>query len=193
MPGSRTHPLLVIDFLGACAVGACVFAFGWLAMVRGDDVSVEITDLTRVVQAAKQDLATTRSVRDRRRILLTNRRAELASSGRLPDQAPVERYFERLSTLAALHQLRVRSHRPLSPRHYPGLLELRYAYDLSGAVPDITRFLRAVEETEFWADIGFIKLERRPGSPLAGPTECVASLTFSLFSALPVETDSEEG
>ena len=101
MPGSRTHPLLVIDFLGACAVGTCVFAFGWLAWVRGDEVSVEITDLARVVEAARQDIATARSVRDRQRLLLTNRRAELASSGQLPDQAPVKRYFERLSTLAS--------------------------------------------------------------------------------------------
>ncbi len=185
--------MLAIDFVGACAVSACIFTFGWLTVIRGDEVSARIDDLTQTVQTAKQELVALRGTRDRRRIVLGDRRAELASGGRLPDHAPIERYFQTLSALAIQHRLRVRRHHPVSPRHYPGLLELRYAYELSGAMPDITRFLRAVEGTEFWADISFLKVEQGPGPPRGESTQRIASLTISLFSALPVEEDSDEG
>lgn len=193
MGEDRTRPWLAIDFVGGCAVAGCVFAFGWLTMIRGDDVSVQIADLTRTVQTAKQELAVLRVVRDRRRVQLAHRRAELASRPRLPDHTPVEQYFQTLSVLAGQHRLRVRSHHPVSPRRYPGLLELRYAYELSGTMPDIIRFFRAVEETEFWADISFVKIQQGSGPPGGGSPQRVASLTISMFSALPVETDLDEG
>ncbi len=60
-------------------------------------------------------------------------------------------------------------------------------------MPDITRFLRAVEETGFWADISYLKVEQGPGPPRGESTQRIASLTISLFSALPVEADSDEG
>ncbi len=193
MTVTRNGPLLAIDLLGACALGVCVLAFGWLTVLRGDDVSANNADLTGAIQTAKRDLARYRSVRDRQRVILADRRAELASGGRLPDQAPIERYFQTLSTLAAQHRLRVRSHHPVSPRHYSGLLELRYAYELSGSMPDITRFFRSVEGTEFWADISFLKLDQGPGPPREGSSRRVASLTVSLFSALPVKPEEDEG
>lgn len=193
MTASRNGPLLAVDLLGGSALALCVLAFGWLTMFRGDDVSANNADLTRAIQTAKQDLAGDRGVLDRQRVILADRRAELASGGRLPDHAPIERYFQTLSSLAAQHRLRVRSHHPVSPRHYSGLLELRYAYELSGSMPDITRFFRSVEGTEFWADISFLKLEQGPGLPREGSSRRIASLTISLFSALPVKPEEDEG
>jgi hypothetical protein len=192
MAGSRPQSLLAIDALGGAALAACAFAFCWLTLVRGDEVAAEIADLTRIVQSAELDLAGFRSVRDRQRVLLEDRSATLISSGQLPEQPPVERYFQVLSMLAARHELRVRSHYPLSPRQYPGLLELRYAYELSGTLPDIVRFFRDVEQTEFWADISFVKISREPGAPPVGTALRAASLTISLFSALPADADSTQ-
>jgi hypothetical protein len=68
---------------------------------------------------------------------------------------------------------------------------MRYAYEITGAMPDIARFFRAVEQTEFWADISFLKVDQGAGPLQAGSARRVASLTISLFSALPAEADPD--
>jgi hypothetical protein len=84
-------------------------------------------------------------------------------------------------------------HNPLGPRSYPGLLEQRYAYEVIGTQPDLARFLRAIEDAEFWADISYLKIDggkRQGGEPT---DECDALLTISLFSAARAEGASESG
>jgi hypothetical protein len=121
---------------------------------------------------------------------LKERQVELATSGQLPAQIPIEEYFQTLSRLAGRHHLRVVRHNPLGPRSYPGLLEQRYAYEVIGTMPDIARFFRAIEDAEFWADISYLKIDGGPPSADQGgePTdERDAILTISLFSAAPAE------
>jgi hypothetical protein len=81
-------------------------------------------------------------------------------------------------------------HNPLGPRSYPGLLEQRYAYEVMGRVADLARFLRDVEDAEFWADISYLKIDGGPPSADQGGEpngERDALLTISLFSAARAE------
>jgi len=185
--------VLVVDLLGSIAVAACVFGCFRIALDPRNDIKAEITALRRSAKAGNRDLAALRAVCDHQRALLYQRQAELAKTGRLPDETPIEQYFQTLSELASQHGLKVLGQHPVSPRRYPGLLEQRYGYDLNGSFPDIARFLRAVEETDFWADISYLKVEQGAGQPMGVSNERAAALTISLFSALPVEPRSESG
>ncbi|UCE60105.1 MAG: hypothetical protein JSU63_22005 [Phycisphaerales bacterium] len=193
MSDNRKLPLLAIDLTGGSAVACCLLALVWLITVRSDDVSADITQLRQSVQTASQDLAAFRSARDRQQAILTNREAQLSQMGHLPDRTPIERYFQTLSALASQHNLTVRRNQPVSPRRYPGLLEQRYSYELSGAMPDITQFFRSVEHTDYWADISYLKVESGHSSWGGIFGDRIASLTISLFSALPIDPVPDNG
>ena len=89
--------------------------------------------------------------------------------------------------------MRLIHHKPVLPRKYPGLFEKRFEYELSGSLPDLVRFLRAIEDTDFWADIGYLQVANGPAVPASGTPDRHALLTFSLFAALPEEPAPESG
>jgi Tfp pilus assembly protein PilO len=180
-------PLLLLDVLGASLLGAGLLAALWMTFFHNEHATTELRDFTQMVSSATQNLAALRSAGDEQRATLKERQVELATSGQLPAQIPIEEYFQTLSRLAGLHHLRVVRHNPLGPRNYPGLLEQRYAYEVMGRVADLARFLRAIEDAEFWADISYLKIDggkRQGGEPT---DECDALLTISLFSAARAE------
>lgn len=179
MGRSGKVPLLVIDAAGGAVVAVCVLVSVWHTAFRPDGAKSEIAGFARVIKTAQKDLAGLRTACDRQRAVLAERNAELAESGHLPEQTPVEEYFRTLSDLAARHQLRVVRQNPLSSRRYPGLLELRFAYEMTGSMPDLVRFFEAIENTDFWADISYLKVESGQM-----PDNRVANLTLSLFSVL---------
>ena len=179
--------LLAIDLAGGVIVSSCVAASFWLIVARAERTSAEIEKASNAIERARDELDRLRIERDRETGKIRERKAALARSGKLPEQAPVESYFSLLSRLAGDNNLRVVRHLPLASREYPGLLERRYAYDVSGSLPDIAKFFRAVEATEYWADIAYLRVDARSGA--AGPetNERLAGLTFSVFSSPPSE------
>lgn len=185
--------LRIIDVLGGCAVSACVFGFVYLTMVRTDRTAVKIRELTSSIQAARQDARVLAAARDRQRATLVRHQAELAGTGQLPAETPVEEYFQTLSKIASKHRLRVIRHNPLTPRRYPGLLERRYAYEVTGSMPDLVRFLKAIEETDFWADVSYLKVDRGTGPEHQVANRRVAVVTISLFSAPSSDALSASG
>jgi len=194
MDRHRAWSLRAIDVAGTLLVTVGLLGFLWLTVVRGDDANTEIQELTRTLVEAARNVATLRATRDQQQAVLEERRAELAAGGQLPLQTPIEEYFQTLSRLASDHRLRVVRHHPLTPRSYPGMLEQRYAYEVSGAIPDIARFFKAVEDDDFWADISYLKIAGGD-VPLgaATPDERTALLTISVFFALPTEAAPDHG
>lgn len=204
-------PLLLLDALGAGLSAAGLGAALWMIFFHNEHAVSELRGYTRMISSATQDLAALRSAGERQRATLKERQAELAAGGQLPVRIPLEDYFQTLSQLAVRHHLRVVRHNPLPPRSYPGLLEQRYAYEVIGTMPDLARFFKAVEDAEFWADIGYLKIDggqpqegghsgerRNPKGGEVGArmdsrasSERTASLTFSLFSA--ARTDGASG
>lgn len=174
-------------------MAACLAGFVLLAVVRSDENSKQIGVLSSAVRKAESDLAAFRGVCDRQRALLSEREGELARSGQLPAQTPIERYFQTLSEMASRYELNVNRQHPLSPRNYAGLLEQRYAYELNGTTENLLKLFRAVEGADFWADIGFLKIECRGGAVDGASTDRTASLTISLFSALPDDGAADGG
>jgi hypothetical protein len=59
-----------------------------------------------------------------------------------------------------------------------------------GVFPDILAFLKSIEETDYWADVSYLKVEQRTQSKTQTGRERVASLVISLFSA---RTDQQAG
>jgi len=193
MSRSRKISLILLDSCGASLSGAGLVAALWLTFFHSEHAASELRDYTRIVSSATQDVAALRSSGDRQRATLKERQAELATSGHLPVQVPIEEYFQTLSRLAVQYHLRVVRHNPLTPRSYPGLLEQRYAYEVIGAMPDLARFFKAVEDAEFWADISYLKIDGSPPQGREPTDECTASLTISLFSAPRAESASGNG
>ena len=186
-------PLLLLDALGASLSGVGLLTALWMTFFHNEHATTELRDFTQMISSATQNLAALRSAGDGQRATLKERQVELATSGQLPAQIPIEEYFQTLSRLAIQNHLRVVRHNPLGPRSYPGLLEQRYAYEVIGIQPDLARFLRAIEDAEFWADISYLKIDggkRQGGEPT---DECDALLTISLFSAARAEGASENG
>ena len=185
-------PLLLLDALGATMLVAGFLTAFWMTFFHNEHATAELSDLTQMITSTTRDLAALRSAGERQRATLKERQAELATSGQLPAQISSEEYFQTLSGLASRHHLRVVRHNPLMPRSYPGLLEQRYAYEVTGTMPDLARFFRAIEDAErsrFWADISYLKIDagnrQSPGAP--GTDERDAVLTISLFSAARAE------
>jgi len=181
--------LRMIDLAGGAVVAACLGAFVWFALLRTDRTSDVVGQLRGQLQAARHQARVLRAECDRQRLSLNAHQTELGETGELPVHARVEEYFRNLASLAAQHRVRVMRHNPLASRTYSGLLERRFSYQVTGATVDLARFLRAIELTEFWADVAYLKIEGGPNSAGVLP-ERVATLTISVFSALAPE---EEG
>ena len=183
MNRQRHLSILLMDLTGAAVCAGLMSAFVWFAYFRGDRTVAEIRERSETIADARRDLAALHISLDQQRTILQQRQAELVAGGQLPDETPIEEYFQTLSRVASTHRLHVVRHNPISPRTYPGLLEQRYAYEVSGSMPDIARFLKAIEDAKFWADVSYLKIDA--GSRQAGPAsiERVASLTISVFSS----------
>lgn len=184
----RGNVIAVIDVLGGCTVAACLCSFVWLTAVRNERTRGDLDALTQQLQRSLHDTVALQAARGKQQALLVGYKTDLATTGQLPAAAPTEDYFAKLSGFAERFRLRVVRVQPLSPRRYPGLLEQRYTYDVTGDTPDLIHFLQEIEETSFWADVSFLKIEAGKGPDSGGADPRAASLTISLFSALPVET-----
>ncbi len=190
---SRQWTLRVVDIVGGCTVAACLLGFIWLTMIRPDRTRSRISELTHVLRQARLDRAVLETVRDKQGVILQGHQARLAKTGQLPPDAPIEEYFQILSSLASEHQLRVVGHKPLGRRNYPGLLEQRYTYEVTGSLPDLVLFLRAIEDADFWADVSYLSIDRGRQAAGSASTERLAALTISLFSAVAGEAQDDKG
>jgi hypothetical protein len=176
-----------------CLVTISASALVWYTLLREDRTEAEIRELSQRINGVRQETGRLRSEGQRHRAVLATYREDLAETGQLPTETPIEAYFQVLSGLASEHGLRVVRHQPLAERVYPGLREQRYSYEVSGAFPQLVAFLHAIESTDFWADVSYLKVEGVPGQRAITQTERTALLTISLFSAPPNTVPPEEG
>lgn len=173
--------LLLIDAVGIGLLLASAAAVVWLTLFRFEARATESGRRQEALRAARWDLSTLEQAKARQSGLVLKRRQNLAARGHLPASAPVEGYAQALADWASRRELISLGQTPLPPRPYTGLTEHLMAYNVSGPLPSIARFLRDVEQSDYWADVSHLALE----STLEGgkPGQVVAYLTFSLFSA----------
>ena len=190
---SGNWSLKIVDLIGGGTAAACVCGLVWLTILRSDPTSAEIQNLSRAVRTARLQLAALDAEQERQQNLFEDHQARLSTRGRLPDEAPVEDYFRALSRLATEHSLRVLRHSPLGSRSYPGLVEHRHTYEVAGSIPNLMLFLHGVESANYWADIGYLQIDASTGAHVEDPQMRVARLTFSLFSAPPLQDDLGTG
>jgi len=183
MKKERALSILIVDLAGGVISAGLLSVFAWSAFLRGDSTVTEIRELSATIAGSRRVLGELRTSLDQQSTVLKQRQADLAEGGKLPEQTPIEEYFQTLSQVASTHHLHVVRHNPLSPRTYPGLLEQRYAYEVTGTMPDIARFLKAIEDAKFWADVSYLRIGAGTQQGDGNSGERVAALTISIFSS----------
>lgn len=188
----------IIDVIGGAIVAACVTGFFWSIATGSDRTRGEIADLNRAISKASSNVSSLRATATLLRETLAHRRKELDASGQLPTHAPVEEYFQKLSVAATHRGLRVLRHNPLSARTYPGLLEQRYVFEVAGSTQSIIRFLKTIEQSNYWADVSYLIIDgssqvgrRGTSDPNDAESTRKATLTISLFSAPATESPGD--
>ena len=190
---SFNKTVLMIDVTGLLLLAAIGAACAWLLAVKNEETSTEIASLREVIAGARQDLGTITAARDQQLALVADRESVLAELGRLPEDSQMDTYLQEISRLAGEHQVRIVSNVPLKSAVYPGLLEERYSYEISGTTLELFAFLRDVERTDFWADISHIKIESGGSASYQIGAIRSASLTLSLFSSPADDPSAETG
>jgi hypothetical protein len=175
--------LRLLDALGGVLVVTSLSTFCWFTILGTDATAQEVDRLRTDIMMARREVTSLRAERDRQQSMLNVRKSELSATGELPAEARLEEYFRALALLAEQNRLRVMRHNPLGTRSYPGLLERRFTYQVTGATADLIRFLWAVEQTDFWADVGYLKIEKAGSAEVSRSGDRVATLTISVFSA----------
>ena len=184
--------LRAIDGAGGTIAALFLSLGAWTAFPKPESGADSTQKLAAIIAAAKTDLANLRSALDEQKALELRYQAELAAAGALPSQTPQETHLRELSGLAAQNHLSVVRQLPLSPREYPGVLEQRFAYEVTGTMPDLARFFKAVELSPSWTDISYLKMDQGKGTE--NTTGRNALLTFSAFSmAISQPTATSQG
>lgn len=165
--------------LGAMLIGSAA----WIAFVHVGGAAQEMVSLREQIESTRQTLATVETAALRQGSLVEARTTELGDRGRLPSSAPIEEYLSVMSAAAAAHQLTVVGHALSAQRRYGDVIEQCVSFQVQGAAPNLLRFLREVEESEFWADVGYLRVEGGDFATPHGAGLRRASLTFSLFAA----------
>jgi hypothetical protein len=183
---------MMIDVIGCTAIIGCVVGVTTLISSRAERQRGTIPQLRQAIATTELQIRNLESSCEQERGEIDNRNQRLKEPGRLPQVMPIENYMQSLARMAEASNVRVLLEKPLASRKYPGLLEERFAYTITGPGTSIIDFLDAVENSGFWADISYLRIDTssaRKGQAVKDP---VALLTFSLFSHLN-EEESENG
>lgn len=176
--------LWLIDALGALALTACLGGVVWLTGLRHNSARQENAALRAQLQADRQTLATMKLAVERQQSKLNAGLRQLEISGRLPQESPIEEYFQSLAVTAARSGLHVLSQTPAETRIYPGLTEKCFSYEITGTIQSILSFLQSVEHTPYWADVSYLKIDQGDAAGTGPDVRRSAALTLSLFAAV---------
>lgn len=185
-----TWRLRTFDFVGGALCATLVGIAAWLAFVHVGEAAQEVAALRTEIESTRHTLTTLEAAAQRQEAQVATRNLELGERGKLPAAAPVDQYLSVLSAAAAARQLTITSHSPGAQRRYGDVSELCIAFHVQGTSANLLRFMRDVEESPFWADIGYLRIE---GGDAIGPPNTTlrrASFTFSLFAAVPTAVDA---
>lgn len=183
MKQNQQWSILIIDIAGCSVVVTCMLGMLWFTTIRASQHSQEWTRLNHIRQTTHNQLAQTNNQCQQERMKALAIEQDMIHTGKLPTTPPVENYFQTLSMLAKQHHLRVLRHNPLTGRNYHGLNEQRFLYEITGTLPDLTKFFKAIESTDYWADISYLKIDQGHGMYRSMSKQRVAQLTISMFSS----------
>lgn len=191
---------MAVDVLGFVVIAGCIAATIAILSDQSERRSQTIPDLLRVIDDTSIAIKRLEQQLENKQEEIGSLRKELYAPGHLPQATSMEQYIRELSELAAGHGVQVVLQKPLPSVTYPGLMEERLSYTVSGTGNAILRFLHDVEEADQWADVGYLNIRRQsPGRSVSaganrkGDTNVTALLTFSLFSHRASDESSKTG
>ncbi len=177
--------LMMIDLAGGLVVLGLLLTDGWLAFLRDRGGLSEIVELRASISDSKSRLFDLNERLADQEERVRGLQAEADTTGRLPEQIPIEEDLQSIDTLAKWYDVEVTRLLPLASMEYAGLKEQRYSLEASGKTLNLLAFFRAIEEADFWADIGYLKIEAAPSNQVEPTNKRVASLVISMFLAAP--------
>lgn len=189
---SNRNKALLIDVAGGVLFAVMVVVSVVLAVVESGHASQRISETRNFIESTETALRTAQSELIQLEHDLEARRDGMAEGATLPSEQSTEAFFQRLSALAAQHELRVLRQSPLGVQRYPGIVERQFAFELAGSVPGLASFLRAFEERGDWADIAYIDLGGAVTGGDAARGDRTASLTVSLYAAAEESGEASE-
>jgi hypothetical protein len=192
MATSNRNSVLWIDVLGTLTTVSLAALAAWLTFFAGTGPRGEIAVLREKITGAERRMAGLRVELTAERDLVAARSKELEATGQLPQDPVIEEDLQALADLAQRNSVSVLRVAPLTRKEYPGLLEIRYAVDAAGTLPDITRFLRSIELAPFWADVSHMKIESQALPNGEGTPRRLAQLTLSLFASPEKAKDEKD-
>lgn len=193
MNQNQRWPIFAMDVIGGCITAACLLCMAWILIISTHQTSMEMDQLTKAQRVVHRQLSLLKNECDRKRSLIIQIQSNMDQTGKLPEHAPIEDYFQTLAVLANHHHLRVLRHNPLTGRSYPGLIEQRFLYEVSGSMPDLVRYFKAIEDTQYWADISYLKIDRGSRMYRSRSKDRVAQLTISMFTSPEINKAQKTG
>lgn len=180
----RDRSLILIDAVGALSMALMIGAVGWFVFLKPDTASSQLQALVGEVRQLNTDLERLQSALDGQSSQQRDLLKSAESLGRLPSKSPIDQDLQRITSLAARHDVKVMEVSPTSTVNYPNVLETRYSLRAEAAFEDYLGFLRDFEQCSFWGDVTYLSFQEAPkaakGVVDAGrPSE----LTVSFYSA----------
>jgi len=175
--------IIGIDAAGAVLAATLIGTVVWY--VSGPQLTSlkEVESLTQSLRLLRSELAEMTATLDGRRQDLDVLDERLEREGAMPSRTPVESDLSTLNELLRTNNVRVARIVPLPRQEYPGLLELRYACEAFGRMPDILSFLRDVERHPFWTDVSYLSIKETQPSPGSDGNVQTVAFAISLFSS----------
>ncbi len=169
-----------VDLICGAIVATLSCVALWLLVTYFDRSGQEMVGMRDELGRARQTLATLQVSNTAQQSEIQQQTVDLVERGTLPNQFPSDDYFENLTTLAAEAGVTIQSQVPMVAAQYPGLVEERSQFEISGSLQAILAFFESIEKSAYWADVGFFSLAQ------GGETSSLkrnAKFTISMFSA----------
>ncbi len=185
-------PRLAVDAIGAALVCACLAVGAWFAFgpprQAAATVCVKRNQLLQLNDEVSRMRAELLAAQSRRQAA----RDRVESLGTLPRQVQLEQELSIIAELARANDVNLSHVAPMSTTDYPGIREARYTIRGTGRFADWMAFLRAFEDSPFWADITNLEMGVPHASRTTIGTTREATLTVSFYAATEPVGESEE-
>ncbi len=177
-----------VDLSCGAVVAALACSALWLLVNYIDRSGQELTDKRKALSSARQTLATLQVANASQQAAILQQTTDLIDRGTLPSQFPTGSYFQDLTLLATEAGVTIQSQIPMVAAEYPGLVEARSQFEISGSLQAILTFFDAIERSTYWADVGFFSLAQGGGADPSSRDHS-AKFTISMFSSRSSDGD----
>jgi len=181
------RPILVIDVAGTLLTAGIVVSAAWFSIFKPDTATSKMRVVAGELAHMRADLAQLQSLLDRHTRQRATLQQEAADKGRLTERSPAQHNLAAITGMAKKNGVRVLRVDPVAEVLYPNIQELRYRLETAGTYADHLRFLDEFEQSTFWSDLTFLKIEQTRADMLAFKPVRHGDLVVSFYAGVARE------